>query len=253
MQASARRHRGSGAGNPSLALGAADQSVRRILSDGASTESGVTSPTVTLALLREVQTEARLGATAEERDLVGRMRAGDELAFEEFADHYIPGIHRFAANRLRGEPELTRDIVQSTVCKVIEKLDTFRGEAPLMVWLYACCRNEIAGHFRKMKTQPSFAVADEEMRNSAEAAMVAPEGSPEVLLLQGEQENLVHVTLDHLPPRYSAALKWKYLQGESVDEISRRLEVSPKAAESLLTRARRAFEEIHSRLVEKHP
>jgi RNA polymerase sigma factor (sigma-70 family) len=51
----------------------------------------------------------------------------------------------------------------------------------------------------------------------------------------------VHAVLDRLPPRYGRALEWKYLEELSVKEIARRLEVGPKAAESLLTRARLAF------------
>ena len=51
----------------------------------------------------------------------------------------------------------------------------------------------------------------------------------------------MQVTLDHLPSRYSDALEWKYIQGLSVNEIAARMELGPKAVESLLTRARRAF------------
>jgi RNA polymerase sigma-70 factor (ECF subfamily) len=52
---------------------------------------------------------------------------------------------------------------------------------------------------------------------------------------------IVQLVLDHLPPRYSRALEWKYLEDVSVDDIARRLQCTPKAAESLLTRARDAF------------
>ena len=47
--------------------------------------------------------------------------------------------------------------------------------------------------------------------------------------------------MDPLPPRYGDALEWKYIHGLTVKEIAALLEVGPKAAESLLTRARQAF------------
>lgn len=206
---------------------------------------------VTVASLQENHSNASIEATAEERELVRRMRAGDERAFDEFADHYIPGIYRFAGSRLKGDRELTRDIVQSTVCKVIEKLDSYRGEAPLFVWLYACCRNEIAQHFRRAQSRPVFADVDDFTLDTAESALQEAADNPEVVLLENERGNLVHLALDHLPPRYASALEWKYLQGESVEEIGGRLGVSPKAAESLLTRARHAFQTIYSGLLEK--
>ena len=61
-----------------------------------------------------------------------------------------------------------------------------------------------------------------------------------------ELERLVQVTLDQLPAQYGRVLEWKYLQGLTVDEISHRLDVGYKAAESLLTRARQAFREAFS-------
>jgi RNA polymerase sigma-70 factor (ECF subfamily) len=51
------------------------------------------------------------------------------------------------------------------------------------------------------------------------------------------------VTLDCLPPWYGDALEWKYIHGLSVKEIAERLNLGSKAAESLLTRARKAFRE----------
>ena len=54
-------------------------------------------------------------------------------------------------------------------------------------------------------------------------------------------KRLVQVVLDYLPRRYGDVLEWKYMQGLSVKEIAQRLEVAPKAAESMLNRARIAF------------
>ena len=47
--------------------------------------------------------------------------------------------------------------------------------------------------------------------------------------------------MDVLPTRYGDVLEWKYIDGLPVQEIARRLAIGPKAAESLLTRAREAF------------
>ena len=56
--------------------------------------------------------------------------------------------------------------------------------------------------------------------------------------------------LDGLPARYGDALEWKYVEGLPVVEIAARLAVSPKAAESLLTRAREAFRDAFATLAE---
>lgn len=193
------------------------------------------------------ETPIRHGATDEERDLVGRMQKGDERAFEMFADHYIPSLYRFAAARLPGQTELVRDIVQTTVCNAIERLESWRGEASLLTWLCACCRNEIAMHFRHEERRHRLVEVDQEVI----AAMPLAGPGPEDLSLESEVTSRVYQTLDHLPPRYAAALRWKYLQGDSVDVIARRLQLSAKAAESLLTRARHSFRMLYERLVER--
>ena len=184
-----------------------------------------------------------------DRALVRRMIAGDERAFEEFTDTYLPALYRFAVNRLDRDRELTREIVQSTVCKAIAKLATFRGEAALMTWLCACCRTEIATHFRGKARAPR------------EVELVDGEVTPKTYLNQAhlfgpletferkEDAELVHLALDQLPPHYGRALEWKYLDNLSVKEIAKRLSLGPKAAESLLTRARRSFRDRYRSLV----
>ena len=64
---------------------------------------------------------------------------------------------------------------------------------------------------------------------------------PENAFDRAEIGRLVQVALDQLPAHYGNALEWKYLEGLSVKQIAGRLKLSPKAVESLLTRAREAF------------
>ena len=181
-----------------------------------------------------------------ERTLVRRMLAGEEAAFQVFSDAYIPAVYRFAQRSL-GDRELTREIVQTTVCKAIAKLGTFRGEAGLVTWLCACCRNEIAAHFRRQsRTSEEMALTSD----TADLELDSGSPGPEQALLGKERAELVHAALDALPPHYSRALEWKYLDRLSVEEIAARLDVRPKAAESLLTRARQSFRETFGRRTE---
>jgi len=170
----------------------------------------------------------------EERNLIRRMRAGDDRAFQWFAEHYAPALYRFASERVRGEPELVRDVVQTTLCRFMEKLDAYRGESAIFTWLCAVCRNEIAGHFRRSRR------GEVEFDEAAEVES-GPAANPETELLARENERLVHVVLDTMPPRYARILEWKYVEGLSVREIARLIDLSEKATESLLTRARTAF------------
>jgi RNA polymerase sigma-70 factor (ECF subfamily) len=188
---------------------------------------------------------------AGERELVDGLRAGGERAFGTFAEHYLPGLYRFAHRRLDHDPELTKEIVQSTVCKVIENLDGYRGEASLFTWLCACCRNEIAAHFRRLGRRPR----EVELERAAEADPAgafptSASAGPEERLLRIEASELVHITLDRLPRSYALAMEWRYLEGLSVTEVAQRLKSSYKTTESLLSRARAAFREVYEHLAE---
>jgi len=186
-----------------------------------------------------------LEADAQEKELLARMRAGDERAYDEFADIHVAGLYRFAFGRLGRDRELALEIVQTTMCKVIAKLDTYRGEAPLRTWLCAICRNEIAGHYRRKAIRP---VEVELEPTSNSLVMRSGDLDPEARLVVSEAADMVHQALDDLPAHYSRALQWKYLDGLSARQIAARLELSTKGAESLLARARDAFRSAHSRL-----
>ena len=216
------------------------------------------------ALERPVTMQSQVSGTAtagasdadlrrEEKALVERMLAGDEAAMEAFADGYFPGLYRFALGRLGGDSELSREVVQTTVCKALTKMQTYRAEAPLFTWLCACCRNEINMHFRRAKGQSRFVALDE---GDGEAARppgsrpgeAQPAEHPEGTLARREEARLVHAALDLLPPHYAHALEWKYLDHLPVKVIAERLRLGTKAAESLLTRARQAFRQGFERL-----
>jgi RNA polymerase sigma-70 factor, ECF subfamily len=170
------------------------------------------------------------------------MLAGEEPAFNEFFEGYFPGLYRFALARVRGNADIAEEVVQAALSRAVSKLQTYRGEAALFTWLCTFCRNEISAHYRR------HGRAGEELVEDAPEVRAALESLARDSLRRAEEEGrreelarLVQVTLDHLPPKYGRALEWKYLEGLPVKDIADRLGLRPKAAESLLTRAREAF------------
>ena len=186
----------------------------------------------------------------DESQLIDGMLAGDESAFDLFSENFIPALYRFAFFRLNQDRELTCDIVQSTVCKAIDKLESFRGEAAFMTWLCACCRTEIAMHFRKQSRRPREVELSDESLATLPIDRYTTQTEPEGDLLDKEKHVLVHMALDLVPARYRQVLAWKYLEDLPVKEIATRLAIGPKAAESLLTRARRAYRVKFDHLLE---
>ncbi len=179
-----------------------------------------------------------------DRRLVSRMLAGDDGAFDQFFSDHFPSLFRFALSRVANDTFVADEVVQITLRKAIDNLERFRGEATLLTWLCRICRNEIVTYYRRARRQPQLVELVEEtpeVRSALELLSAAEPVSPETRLHQREVARWVRVTLDSLPASYGRALEWKYVHGLSVKEIAERLGLSPKAAESLLTRSRRAF------------
>jgi len=187
-----------------------------------------------------------------DRELVRRMLAGDERAFESFFDAHFDGLYRFALPRL-GRPDAAEEVAQAAICKALAKLRTYRGEAPLFSWLCTFCRHEIwALTRRERRLAPPVELIEEspDVRAALESwGMLAEDAA--AALDRTEIGRLVHVALDHLPAHHGSALEWKYLEDLPVSEIATRLSITPKAAESLLTRARDGFREIFSALIRR--
>jgi RNA polymerase sigma-70 factor (ECF subfamily) len=174
---------------------------------------------------------------------VKRLLRGEEEAFEEFFRGYFPRLYRFALARLSHDADVAEEIVQATLCRAVSALKTYRGEAALFTWLCTLCRREMSAHLRR---QPRERPAAEPFEESPEIqaaleSLAALDDSPEDELRRKEIARLVQTVLDFLPAGYGDALEWKYALGLSVKEIAERLKLTPKAAESLLTRARQAF------------
>jgi RNA polymerase sigma-70 factor, ECF subfamily len=176
-----------------------------------------------------------------ERELVRRVLGGDEGAFDEFFADYFPRLFRFAVVRLR-DPDAAEDIVQTSLMAAMRHLGSWRGEASLFTWLCTICRREIGAWQKRTSRRVVVSIEDDDpgLRAALDSIGAAAD-APDARLARADTGRTVQLALDHLPPRYSRALEWKYLEELSVDDIAGRLQCTPKAAESLLTRARAAF------------
>ncbi|MGH8239785.1 MAG: RNA polymerase sigma factor [Steroidobacteraceae bacterium] len=182
----------------------------------------------------------------DEVDLIRRMLAGEERAFDAFFETQFPRLYRFALPRLNGDTEAAREVVQATLTKAMRKLALYRGESALFTWLCQICRREMIDRARSERRYADRVVLIDD-RPELRAAIEALEAPDEYDLLKNygraEVGRLVQSVLDRLPARYGDALEWKYVEGHSVEEIGERLGIGHAAAQSLLARARVSFRE----------
>jgi RNA polymerase sigma-70 factor (ECF subfamily) len=182
----------------------------------------------------------------DEQELVRRMLAGEERAFNTFFDVFFPRVYRFALPRLAGQPEAAREVVQATLVKAMRNLAGYRGDAALFSWICQICRHQIVDHLRADRRHSKHVVLLEdspEIRAALEAVEAPQEDEPLHRYGNEETRRLVRSVLDRLPSRYGDVLEWKYVEGRSVEEIGNLLGIGHTAAQSMLARARIAFRE----------
>lgn len=185
-------------------------------------------------------------AVPNETELIRRMLAGEERAFNAFFDNYFPRVYRFALPRLGGDVEAAKEVVQTTMIKALRKVEGYRGEAALFTWLCQICRRQIVDYLRAHRRQTERIVMIEdspEIQAALESVAAPRENEPSHQYGQAETRQLIQSVLDRLPARYGDVLEWKYVEGRSVEEIGERLGVGHTAAQSMLARARVAFRE----------
>ncbi len=187
----------------------------------------------------------------DDRELARRLLRDDEAAYELFFETYSARLFRFAAARAGNDGDAAEEIVQLTLSKALAKMSTYRGEAALFTWLCTFCRHELGAYYgRRERLAPETSLVEDspDVRAALESLGALSTSGPHEQYRRREMARAVQVTLDSLPHPYGDALEWKYIQGWSVNEIARHLRIGPKAAESMLTRARQAFRDAFGSL-----
>jgi len=179
---------------------------------------------------------------SEDKALAREVAKGREEAFRRFFDLYYPRLYRFCVRRLN--EDAAEDVAQTVIIQSIRKIGTYRGEASLFTWICQIARNQITRVYRtNARHSQLVAIEDNEyIRAEVESMEMDPLLTPEGATQQWQRQQLVQLILDHLPANYGHVLEWKYIEGLSVQEIADRLETTAIAVQSMLARARTAFQ-----------
>lgn len=190
-----------------------------------------------------------------DRALAREVAGGDAGAFDRFFREYFPRLFRFALARVGDDPALAEEVVQRTMCIVVRKMNSYRGEALLFTWLCQICRNELSAVYRQhgADLRADVPIDDHPAVQAALESMIGEDFRPDAVRHREELAGFVRATLDYLPDNYATALEMKYIHGCTVAEIAHRLGVGDKAAESVLSRARAAFREGFRSLWDREP
>src|SRR5829696_8998390 len=184
-----------------------------------------------------------------------RARAGDEDAFRELTDPYRREL-QLHVYRIVGSAQDAEDLLQETLLDAWRGLDQFAGRASIRAWLYRIATNRSLDALRASRRRPvPQLTAVPEPTRRGEPVWLEP--YPDVLLEgvaddapgpQARYESKEAIALafvaglQHLPPQQRAVLVLRDVLGYRADEVAEMLDTTAASVNSLLRRARAAFE-----------
>jgi RNA polymerase sigma-70 factor (ECF subfamily) len=166
--------------------------------------------------------------------------AGDERAWRTWYDESYEGLAAYVSWRCAGLRDLTEEVVQETWLTAVRRIRGFEPERGSFAgWLRGIAANLVRNHLRRETKRE---------RRLQRLGRRCPAAAPaDSALVQREMAERVAHALAELSERHEAVLRAKYLDGQSVLQIAAAWRETPKAVESLLTRARQAFREAYLR------
>jgi RNA polymerase sigma-70 factor, ECF subfamily len=187
---------------------------------------------------------------------LARARAGDEDAFRELTDPYRRelALHVY---RIVGSTQDAEDLLQETLLAAWRGLEQFQERASVRAWLYRIATNRSLDALRASRRRPE----EERMTQLPEPTRwsepVWLQPYPDVLLegipdaapgpeARYETKEAIAlafiVGLQHLPPQQRAVLVLRDVLGYRAGEAAEMLDTSEVSVNSLLRRARAAFD-----------
>ena len=164
--------------------------------------------------------------------LLARWRAGDREALELMLARIHPMLYRWAlANAI--DVDDADDIAQQTLVAVYRKIDQFRSESPLAVWLYRLTTRTAAQRRRTFVRRKAL-----DARVHADVARRAYETDPGGRVDRDRLTSLVRQCYDRLPPQQRAALSLVDLEGYTPAEAAELMELAPVTLRANLFKAR---------------
>lgn len=194
----------------------------------------------------------------DESQLVARAKAGDFSAFTELINAHKEKVSALA-RRLAGNEQDAEDIVQDSLLKAIDKIDSFRGDSSFGTWLYAIALNEARGHLdrekhRQLKSIEEYLPSSHDSDDSrAEHARLYNWEDPHTKLEADELKKVIDRGLKALPYIYREAFVLRYIEDLSVKDVAAIIGESEAATKSRILRARLALRDYLARQFEvKH-
>ena len=173
--------------------------------------------------------------------LINRILAGDKQAMLELYKTFAPKIERYLFQKLPSKEDV-EEILNDTFLEAIDSLQLLKKEENLQAWLYRIAHNKTVDFYRKRKIKqvllsqaPFLEILAKEIHQ--------PEFQFEKNIIRDNIEKALH----EISAPYREILQLHYEEHIPVKELAVKYNLSFKATESLLFRARKSFQKAYEK------
>jgi RNA polymerase sigma-70 factor, ECF subfamily len=187
--------------------------------------------------LQETDSELS-GPRREERELIERVRKGDDSAYELIVQTHAKRLYGLAYSML-GSPSDADDVVQETFLGAYKQLPSFEGRSSLKTWLTRICVLQVSKLYRSRRVRRAASL------DAGDDSGGAGDSGPSVgsHAEHSDRRADVQAMLATLSPEHRQVLVLRELQGLSYKEIADALGIPQGTVESRLFRARQELKE----------
>jgi RNA polymerase sigma-70 factor (ECF subfamily) len=183
---------------------------------------------------------ASASASDPEVALMLRVQADEPGAFAELVDRYWGRVFGHFCRQL-GDRQEAEDLTQEVFLRVYRHRKRYQPRAKFATWLYHIVQNLIRNALRFRRRHPHLRPASldgAESNQPAARPLTARAETPTCPLERREVVSRVRAAVAELGERQRVAMELHQFQHRTYVEIAAEMDMTPKAAKSLLYRAR---------------
>lgn len=163
-----------------------------------------------------------------EKDILERLKLGDEQAYKFIFDEYYAPLTAFANKYLR-DLDVSKEISQNAFVKIFEKRESIEISKNFKAYLYQIVYNDCISYIRNQKRKESHI---DEIKNLYEHSV-----DYEQLVHQTEEEYKLYQLIEQLPPQCKAIFKLSRFENRKNSEIAEELKISIRTVETQISKA----------------
>lgn len=173
--------------------------------------------------------------------LIDKIISGDSYAAVEFYKLYSPKILSYLSKKLPNNED-AQEITNDVFLEAIDSLSLLKNKNAIATWLYRIAHNKIVDFYRKRGIKSLL------LSKMPFLEVVASEvNQPEFQYEKNKIRDKIELALHKLSTEYQKILRLHYEENFPVKDIAPIFNLSFKATESLLFRARQSFRLAYER------